>query len=156
MLETADGQILVNGKDKPGLRTGSCNTRESYLLETLTHNSPCPLKCKFRASPCFREMQDTTHQLTGTSCNTENQHPPLHPEEQAQVARSLPESQDSRQPKAGRNPQCSNVGYGECTDIHTSTLLPLPDVEQQELPSTREPWAHVLPQLVCPGAQQRS
>lgn len=80
VLETANGQILVNGEDKPGLQTGSCNTRECYLLETLTHNSPCPPRCKFRASSCFRETQDTAHQLTSTSCNTENQHPKLHPE----------------------------------------------------------------------------
>jgi len=81
VLETADGRILMNSKDKPRLRTGSSNTRESYLLENVTHNSLCPPRCKFRASPDARYHSSADWHIL----QHRESAPHMHPEKQAQV-----------------------------------------------------------------------
>lgn len=83
-LESGDGNSRKS--DSGGLQTGNCNTRGSYLLESLAHNSPRLSRHKFKASPCLKETQGATHRLPGRSYNTEDQQPTVQSEEQAPAA----------------------------------------------------------------------
>lgn len=129
--------------------------RESYVLENLTHNSPCPPRCKLRASPDARYHSSADWHILQHRESASH----TAPRKKSKLRLLFARESASRQPEVGRNLLCHNVDCVECIDI--SVFTPTPRCRQIRAGALQSgSWitlrAHVLPQLVCPGTQRHS